>query len=71
MAGLFANQIANVLTNPTSITWYMSGPKASEVANACSWQYGTYTGSGNVMVGTKRYLLQQLWVPRFGCATSA
>ena len=72
MAGLFASQIANVMTNPTSSTWYINGLMAREVATACSWRYGTLmAGGGNVVVGMKTYLLQQLWVPRFGCALSA
>eukprot|EP01036_Dinobryon_divergens_P026932 gene26933-35630_t len=72
MANLFANQIANVVTNPTSSTWYMSGQATySEVATICSSMFRTFSGSANVVLGGKPYLLQQLWIPKVGCALSA
>jgi hypothetical protein len=74
MANLFARQIANVVTNPTSATWYfMSGQGATnfEVGTICNSMFRTFYGNANVVVGRMAYRLQHLWIPRVGCALTA
>ena len=76
MASVLANELSNTVTDPAFTAWY--DRSAHEQADKCAWTYGTtYTTTNgaraNVRLGTRDYLLQQLWVPgkRGVCALSA
>ena len=69
MIDLFAYEIADTITNPINPAWYNS--KGQGVAGACAGNYGSFTGSSNVVLGTKQFLIQELWLPGHGCALSA
>jgi hypothetical protein len=75
MASVLANELSNTVTDPGFTAWY--DRSALEQADKCAWTYGTtYTTTNgaraNVHLGTRDYLLQQLWVPgrRGVCALS-
>jgi hypothetical protein len=38
-----------------------------ENADACVWNFGDFTGNSNAQYGPYSFLVQQNWVPGFGC----
>jgi hypothetical protein len=68
MVSVYAHEIANTLTNYNG-QWYFDS-NGMEVADPCFWKFGVYTGNSNMVVGNKRFLVQQMWVPILGCVMS-
>jgi len=69
MASVYAHEMAESITNYNGDAWYFTSD-ANENGDACSFHYGDYTGNSNIVVGTKRFLVQQIWVPTKGCVMS-
>jgi hypothetical protein len=66
MVSLIAAELFNTVTDPQLTAWY--DKFGLEGADKCVWTYGTtYLAANgkpaNVHLGTRDYLLQQLWVP--------
>jgi len=66
MANVFVNALFNTILDPEFTGWY--DKFQLEPADKCAWNFGTtYTTTNgaraNVALGTRNYLLQQLWVP--------
>jgi hypothetical protein len=66
MANTFMNALFNTILDPEFTGWY--DKFQLEPADKCAWNFGTtYTTTNgaraNVALGTRNYLLQQLWVP--------
>ena len=68
MVTVYAHEIAETVTNYNG-QWYFDS-NALENADACYWDFGDYVGNSNVVVGNKRFLVQQMWVPTIGCVMS-
>jgi hypothetical protein len=63
---LIAAEIANILTDPDFNGWY--DRLGLEMADKCAWNFGTTYKApngalANVHLGTRDYLVQQLWLP--------
>jgi hypothetical protein len=63
---LIAAEVFNTVTDPTFASWY--DRLGLEPADKCAWTFGTtYTAPNgaraNVKLGSRHYLLQQLWLP--------
>ena len=41
-----------------------------ESADACMWNFGSFSGNSNLNFGNRRFLVQQNWVPGYGCSMS-
>ena len=66
MANVLVNEIFDAMVDPEFRAWY--DKFALEPADKCAWDFGkTYKAANgaraNVMLGSRDYLLQQLWVP--------
>ena len=70
IVNIYAHELAEMYTNPNLFTWYFNNEDQHEVADACGWSFGTYTGNSNVVVAKKKFLIQELWIPGRGCALS-
>lgn len=62
-----AHELAETVSDPQLNAWYF--PSGNENADQCAWQYGTTSTAPNnkeynVVVGTKKYLIQQNWANR-------
>mmetsp|Transcript_22921 Transcript_22921/g.32927 ORF Transcript_22921/g.32927 Transcript_22921/m.32927 type:complete len:466 (+) Transcript_22921:91-1488(+) len=68
MVSVYANEIANTITDYNG-GWYFNS-NGLEVADVCFWDFGDYSGNSNMVAGTKRFLVQQMWVPTKGCVMS-
>ena len=69
MVSIYAHVIANTITDYNGNQWYFDS-NGLESADACDWKFGDYAGNSNVVVGNKRFLVQQMWVPTKGCVMS-
>lgn len=78
IATMYAHELVEVVTNYLG-AWYFDAGSVSdsgsalesyENADACVWDFGTYTGNSNVVFGDKKFLIQQNWVPYYGCRMS-
>jgi len=65
MVSVYAHEIAETITN-YNFAWYFNS-NGNENGDACFWDFGAYTGNSNMVAGTKRFLVQQMWVPTKGC----
>lgn len=66
IANILVNEIFDVIVDPAFTAWY--DRFGLEPADKCAWNFGsTYTvtngARANVRLGSRDYLLQQLWVP--------
>eukprot|EP00597_Dinobryon_sp_UTEXLB2267_P004760 CAMPEP_0170076792 /NCGR_PEP_ID=MMETSP0019_2-20121128/13728_1 /TAXON_ID=98059 /ORGANISM="Dinobryon sp., Strain UTEXLB2267" /LENGTH=244 /DNA_ID=CAMNT_0010288713 /DNA_START=344 /DNA_END=1078 /DNA_ORIENTATION=- len=68
MVTVYAHEIAETITNYAN-AWYFNSNQF-ENADACSWDFGDYTGNSNVVLGNKKFLVQRMWVPTKGCVIS-
>jgi len=71
MVSIIAHEIAEAVTDPEFNGW--TDANNYENADKCSWTYGskTYLADGsayNVEIGSRKYLIQQLWKKDGGCA---
>mmetsp|Transcript_29115 Transcript_29115/g.41536 ORF Transcript_29115/g.41536 Transcript_29115/m.41536 type:complete len:192 (-) Transcript_29115:176-751(-) len=65
MVSMYANLIANTITDYNR-AWFFELDQM-EAADACNWDFGYFTNNSNLVVGDKKFLMQQMWVPRKGC----
>ena len=70
MANSLSHEMSETLTDPTASGWYGSSSSSDEDGDRCNFDFGTmYTASGcssacaNTKVGTRDFLLQELWLP--------
>lgn len=75
MATVFAHELVETVTDSFG-AWYFDDPSQGddwsareECADACVWQFGT-DGNSNVRFGEKSFLVQEVWVPKYGCRLS-
>lgn len=66
MVSTYAHEIADSLTNTFDAWFFANG---YEIADQCQWSFGTTT-NWNIKVGKRVFLVQQIWMPGFGCTTS-
>jgi hypothetical protein len=59
MVSIVFHEIAEAASDPTFHGWFDS--HEYENADLCAWRYGTLD-NWNVQLGTRSWLLQQLWV---------
>ena len=65
----YAQQLAQTLTDSQHYTWY-SDVDGSEVSSACLGSFGNYDtaqGNSNLKVGSKEFLVQEIWQRGVGC----
>jgi hypothetical protein len=64
-----ANALAGAVTNSDGNGWYFSD--YSDVGDACFGNYGAASGfygnNANIKLGSKWFLIQQNWLPKYGC----
>lgn len=65
IANIFAHEISESITDPSPSGWN-NGP-TGEVGDKCAWQFGstypaTNGGTANIYLGTRYFLLQELWI---------
>mmetsp|Transcript_22915 Transcript_22915/g.32916 ORF Transcript_22915/g.32916 Transcript_22915/m.32916 type:complete len:384 (+) Transcript_22915:46-1197(+) len=68
MVSVYAHEMAETITNYNG-AWYFNS-NGNENGDACYWDFGDYSGNSNMVAGTKRFLVQQMWVPTKGCVMS-
>lgn len=74
LASVFSHELSETLTDPMGNGWSDWG---SEIGDMCAWSFGnsftsSHGGIANVTLGSRDFLLQQLWVNASGgyCALS-
>jgi hypothetical protein len=65
MANIMAHELSEAATDPDLNAWYDNS--GAENGDKCAWQFGTEFAApngakANVTLGTKDYLLQEIWV---------
>jgi len=68
MVSVYAHEVVEAITDYNG-QWYFESNHL-ENADACFWKFGVYAGNSNMVVGNKRFLVQQMWVPTIGCVMS-
>lgn len=72
LASVFSHELSEMLTDPTGFGWYdTNGSSTGEVGDKCAWTFGnTFVssngGTANINLGSRSFLLQQLWVNASG-----
>ena len=79
MATVYGHELAETVTDSLG-AWYFDtytddgydGTNIiEECADACVWKFGSnLVGNSNVRFGQKSFLVQQIWVPHYGCRLS-
>ena len=69
MASLYAQLLVDSVTGWAN-AW--SFPDGEESASVCAWKYGVdpVEKNWNVIVGEKKFLIQQVWLPGVGCVNA-
>ena len=62
----YAHEIAECITNYNDDGWHIG---QLETADLCNVEFGTKSNS-NIIVGNKKFLIQQLYIPGRGCTMS-
>jgi hypothetical protein len=66
----YAQQLAQTLTNSQHYTWY-SDTDGTEVSSACLGMFGPgfdlAQNNSNIVVGNKKFLVQEIWQRGVGC----
>ena len=75
MASVIAHELSEAATDPNLNAWYDGSTPPQEIGDKCAWNFGaTQTASNgslyNVVLGSRQYLIQQLWLVGGGCAMS-
>ena len=65
MLSTYAHEIAETVTNFDGNGWHSARETDIEIADFCNRQFGNK--NFNLIVRNKRYLIQSLWQPGFGC----
>eukprot|EP00597_Dinobryon_sp_UTEXLB2267_P002385 CAMPEP_0170073534 /NCGR_PEP_ID=MMETSP0019_2-20121128/10929_1 /TAXON_ID=98059 /ORGANISM="Dinobryon sp., Strain UTEXLB2267" /LENGTH=404 /DNA_ID=CAMNT_0010283115 /DNA_START=133 /DNA_END=1347 /DNA_ORIENTATION=- len=65
MVTTYAHQLAEVITNYDGKAWYRDRD-GQEIADICNFDFQTLSNS-NVVVGSRRFLVQALFQPGVGC----
>jgi len=60
LVSMIAHELAGSVTDPFFTAWWRSS-NGQEVADLCSWQFGT-DDNFNIQLGSRRYLLQKYWL---------
>eukprot|EP00597_Dinobryon_sp_UTEXLB2267_P011404 CAMPEP_0170129780 /NCGR_PEP_ID=MMETSP0020_2-20130122/22104_1 /TAXON_ID=98059 /ORGANISM="Dinobryon sp., Strain UTEXLB2267" /LENGTH=883 /DNA_ID=CAMNT_0010364225 /DNA_START=226 /DNA_END=2877 /DNA_ORIENTATION=+ len=70
----YANTLSRVVTNAYG-AWHFdySSPESIvvDVGVACAWDFGATTSNANIVLGSKSFLIQQIWRRGYGCSMSA
>jgi hypothetical protein len=74
MANIVAHEYGEIVTDPNADSWF-SDADGEEMGDLCAWNFGPMfvTGNGssaNVTLGSRNFLLQQLWASTGGCTLS-
>lgn len=74
MANIVAHEYAETATDPNADSWF-SDADGEEMGDLCAWNFGPtfVTGNGsaaNVTLGSRNFLLQELWISTGGCTLS-
>ena len=75
IASIYAHELVEVVSNYAGAWyWRTGGPNlGKENADLCTGSFGPLlpgSTDANVIVGAKKWLIQQNWIPQFGCGTS-
>eukprot|EP00597_Dinobryon_sp_UTEXLB2267_P000413 CAMPEP_0170076644 /NCGR_PEP_ID=MMETSP0019_2-20121128/13612_1 /TAXON_ID=98059 /ORGANISM="Dinobryon sp., Strain UTEXLB2267" /LENGTH=535 /DNA_ID=CAMNT_0010288481 /DNA_START=218 /DNA_END=1825 /DNA_ORIENTATION=+ len=84
LVNIYTHELAEIITNPTvslkTPSWVFDsslsvchGDSPCENADVCSWNFGSAidnddTLRSNTVVGSKKFLVQEIWQPGYGCA---
>lgn len=77
MATIFAHEIVETTSDylgawyfdADAVDQYGNSLAGEESADACVWTFGNNKhANSNVQWGNKRFLIQQNWVPGYGCS---
>eukprot|EP01037_Dinobryon_pediforme_P020099 gene20099-20641_t len=63
----YAHELAECITDYDNDGWYVDG--GMETADLCNMVFGT-NGTSNIQVGSKQFLIQELFLPGIGCRMS-
>lgn len=75
MASIYSHELVETTSDYLG-AWYFDGNavdangnslNGEENADACVWNFGDFTGNSNVLYGPYPFLVQQNWVPGYGC----
>jgi len=78
MASIYSHEFVET-TSDYMGAWYFDGDamdsngnslNGMENADACVWNFGAFNSNSNVQFGPYRFLVQQNWVPGYGCQLS-
>mmetsp|Transcript_12328 Transcript_12328/g.16942 ORF Transcript_12328/g.16942 Transcript_12328/m.16942 type:complete len:980 (+) Transcript_12328:88-3027(+) len=72
MASTYAHELADTVTDAYLAWNIVDGTSTIEIADLCTWDFGVNTNvvNWNTVIGTKKFLLQRLWLPGYGCTLS-
>jgi hypothetical protein len=71
----YAHELTETVTDYSG-AWYWRKNDSSygeENADLCAWKFGSLlpgTNNANIIVGSKKFLVQQNWLPRYGCRSA-
>ena len=65
MVSIYGHELFEQITDYDQ-AWYFDA-NGYECADSCNWDYGTYTGNSNIVVGSMNFLVQRVWLPGYGC----
>lgn len=73
MASIIAHELSETVTDPNLNAWFDAN--GNENGDKCAWNFGTTQAAPNgsiynVVLGTRQYLIQQMWLVAGGCALS-
>lgn len=73
MASVIAHELSETVTDPNLNAWYDAN--GQENGDKCAWNFGTTQTATdgsiyNILLGSRRFLIQQMWMVGGGCAMS-
>jgi hypothetical protein len=69
IANFYAHELVEAVTG-SSGAWSFNSDPPFEMADICGWDFGSTTSNWKTWIGTKKFLLQKLWLPGYGCTLS-
>ena len=66
LVSTYAHEMAEIVTDYDGTAWHGNDKSISEIADPCSFDFGT-SGSSNIQVGSRNFLVQALWQNNHGC----
>lgn len=69
MASVFSHEIAEIVTDYMMDAWFFSSSEF-ENGDMCLGDFGTLSDNFNIRLGSRKFLIQRMWLPGYGCAMS-